>query len=151
MCPYLQALSSEAVHVDCSGTVILHNIFVTMGSPSAFFYQRASSHVQEGCPGGVAVRTIASTSAAQSGGPMPKTHEERRRQARASAVAVGKEDSSITDQIPLYSKPVGKAEATSYTLLIFAGLTFAGVVLYNAVNELIFQVSNTTWPVLCQA
>ena len=43
----------------------------------------------------------------------------------------------ITDQIP--QRPVGVVEGTSYTIVILAGLAFAGAILYAAVNELLIQ------------
>ena len=62
----------------------------------------------------------------------------RQREQRQTALTREEEEfNAITDQIP--QRPVGVVEGTSYTIVILAGLAFAGAIIYAAVNELLIQ------------
>jgi len=57
----------------------------------------------------------------------------------------GKQGSDITDQIPHIVRPMGVVEGTSYTVLIVAGLAFAGEpILLHLTISILAEGSNST-------
>ncbi len=62
---------------------------------------------------------------------------QQKKQTQTALAREQEEFNAITDQIP--QRPVGVVEGTSYTIVILAGLAFAGAILYAAVNELLIQ------------
>ncbi|KAK9819105.1 hypothetical protein WJX74_001759 [Apatococcus lobatus] len=62
---------------------------------------------------------------------------QQKQQSQTALTREQEEFDALTDQIP--QRPVGVVEGTSYTVVILAGLAFAGAILYAAVNELLIQ------------
>ncbi len=63
--------------------------------------------------------------------------KQQKQQTQTALTREEEEFNAITDQIP--QRPVGVVEGTSYTIVILAGLAFAGAIIYAAVNELLIQ------------